>query len=232
MTARYSPAELADALGLVRAHRRAGRGHRRAAGTAGGHRRGGRGQDRDDGRAGGVAGRQRLRRPRSGAGADLHPQGRRPAAAPGPVPAGPARRRRVCDPGGERRRRRAPRASAPTTRSPARCCASTACCCRSNPTPGCSAKPSCGSWPSRGLRPSRRAATPRRRRPRSPRWCCGCRVSWPSTWSTPTSCATPTSSWNGWSTPCPPARASATPGPTSGCCGCWPPRPSAPSWCR
>ena len=25
---------------------------------------------------------------------------------------------------------------------------------------------------------------------------------------------------------------SATAGPASGCCGCWPPRPSAPSWCR
>ena len=36
--------------------------------------------------------------------------------------------------------------SAPTTRSPGTCCASTACCCRSSPTAGCSAKPSCGSW--------------------------------------------------------------------------------------
>ena len=28
------------------------------------------------------------------------------------------------------------------------------------------------------------------------------------------------------------ARTSATAGPASGCCGCWPPRPSARSWCR
>ncbi|EUA40798.1 uvrD/REP helicase N-terminal domain protein [Mycobacterium avium subsp. avium 2285 (R)] len=39
-----------------------------------------------------------------------------------------------------------PRWSAPITPSPARCCATTACCCRSSRTPGCSAKPSCGSW--------------------------------------------------------------------------------------
>ncbi len=80
------------------AHRRAGRRHRRAAGSAGRHRGSGRGQNRDDGRAGGVAGRQRLRRSRPGAGIDVHPQGRRAAAAPGPIPAGPVGRRRVWAP--------------------------------------------------------------------------------------------------------------------------------------
>ena len=142
---RYSPTELAARPRASSAHRRAGRRHRRPAGSAGGHRGRGRGQDRDDGRPGGLAGRQRLRRSRTGAGADVHPQGRRATAAPGPVPAGPAGRRR---PGSRRRQRggrdRSP--SAPITRSPARCCANTACCCRSSPTPGCSAKPSCGSW--------------------------------------------------------------------------------------
>ena len=40
-------------------------------------------------------------------------------------------------------------------------------------------------------------------RPPSRRWCCGCRRRWPSTSSTPPSCATPTSSSSGWCTPCP-----------------------------
>ena len=77
-----------------------------------------------------------------------------------------------------------------------------------------------------------RAATPTRPRPRSPRWCCGCGVSSPSTWSTPASCAIPTWSWSGWFITCRRVPTSATAAPASGCCGCWPPRPSAPSWCR
>ena len=49
-------------------------------------------------------------------------------------------------PGGRRRGRRpGDRQHLPRLRRQ-RCCASTACCCRSSPTPGCSAKPSCGSW--------------------------------------------------------------------------------------
>ena len=86
--------------------------------------------------------------PRRGARADVHPQGRGAAAAPGPHPAGAAGRRR---PGsrrlGQRGHGRRPghRQHLPRVRR-ARCCASTACCCRSSPTPGCSARPSCGSW--------------------------------------------------------------------------------------
>ena len=95
--------------------------------------------------------------PGPGARADLHPQGRRAAAAPGAVAAGPAGR-----PPRRRRRQRAPRRSAPITRSPARCCASTACCCRSSPTPGCSARPRCGSWPTTWCAPTPARWTPTR----------------------------------------------------------------------
>ena len=48
----------------------------------------------------------------------------------------------------------------------------------------------------------------------SPRWCCGCPASWPSTSSTPTSCATPTSSSSGWCTPCRPVRYQRDRGPS------------------
>ena len=81
----------------------------------------------------------------------------------------------------------APRRSAPTTLSPARCCATMGCCCRSSPTPGCSARPSCGSWPSTWSTGTAGSCAPTRPRPRSRRWCCGCGVSWPSTWWTPAS---------------------------------------------
>ena len=38
---------------------------------------------------------------------------------------------------------------------------------------------------------------PTRPPPPSPRWCCGCGDSWPNIWWTPASCATPTWSWSG-----------------------------------
>ena len=63
--------------------------------------------------------------------------------------------------------------SAPITRSPARCCANTACCCRSSPTPGCSAKPSCGSWLFDVVCAYPGELDTERPPPPSPRWCCG-----------------------------------------------------------
>ena len=94
MTPHYSPGRTGSRARPFRAHRGTGGGDRRAARAARGHRGRGRGQDGDDGRPGGVAGRQRLRPARRGARADVHPQGRGPAAAPGPHPAGAAGRRR------------------------------------------------------------------------------------------------------------------------------------------
>ena len=217
------------------AHRRAGRRHRRSAGPAGGHRRGRRRQNRDDGRAGGVAGRQRLRRTRTGAGPDVHPQGRRAAAAPGPVAAGPAGRRRSGRAGRRRCAGRAEGAPLVSTyhafagHAAARLRSAAA---RRARHPAAQRNRVVAAGFRRGQRVPRRPATPTRHRPRSPRWCCGCRVSSPNTWSTPASCAIPTSSWNGWCTPCPPGPTSATAAPASGCCACWPPRPSAPNWCR
>ena len=135
VTAPLQPGRTGRRARHLRAHRGTGRGDRRAAGPAGGDRGRGGGQDRDDGRARGVAGRQRLRPPRRGARADVHPQGGGAAAASGPHPAGAARGR-GSGPRRPGRRRRAPDRSAPTTPSRARCCASTACCCRSSRRPG------------------------------------------------------------------------------------------------
>ena len=123
---------------------------------------------------------------RRGARPDVHPQGRGPAAAPGPHPAGPAGRRRHRARRTGRGRRPGDGQHLPRVRR-ARCCASTACCCRSSPTPGCSAKPSCGSWHFASCTEHPEHSTPTRRRPPSPRWCCGWPASWPSTSSTPSS---------------------------------------------
>ena len=214
-----------------RAHRRAGRGDRRAARAAGGDRRRRRGQDRDDGRPRGVAGRQRLRPARRGARADVHPQGRRAAAAPGPHPAGPAGRAGPRVPA-DWTRPTSRRRSAPTTRSPDTLLREHGLLLPVEPGTRLLSETELWQLAFRVVSEHPASWTPTRRRPRSPRWCCGCPVSWPSTSSTPTSCATPTSSWSGWCTRCPPVRISATAVPASGCCGCWPPRPSAPSWCR
>ena len=103
--------------------------------------------------------------PGRGARTDVHPQGCGPAAAPGPHPAGPAGRRRPRP----RRRLTSPTIqprSAPTTRSQGTCCASTGCCCRSSPTAGCSARPSCGSWHFASCASIPSTSTPTRPRPR------------------------------------------------------------------
>ena len=120
------------------------------------------------------------------------------------VPAGPAGRRR------HRRRRRWTRPttrqrSAPTTRSPGTLLREHGLLLPVEPDTRLLSETELWQLAfRRGQRASRRAATPTRHPPPSPRWCCGWPVSWPSTSSTPTSCATPTSSWSGWCTRCPP----------------------------
>ena len=94
-SARYSPSELASALGLFEPTEEQAAVIAAPPGTAGGHRGRGRRKNRDDGGTGGVVGGQRLCRAGSGAGSDLHPQGGRAVATTGEVQAGPACRHRT-----------------------------------------------------------------------------------------------------------------------------------------
>ena len=190
-----------------RAHRRAGRGDRRPAGSAGGDRRRRGGQDRDDGRPGGLAGRQRLRSTRAGARPDVHPQGRRAAAAPGALPAGagwPARG--IVDRRRARTRPTTRRRSAPTTPSPGTLLREHGLLLPVEPDARLLSETELwqlafawsASYPD-ALR--HRQDT----RPPSPRWCCALAG---ELGRAPRrhrrSCATPTSSWSGSCTRCPP----------------------------
>ena len=87
MRADYSPGQLARLLGLPEptAEQAAVIGAPLAA--DGGHRRGGLGQERDHGGQAGVAGRQRRGPAGTGAGPDVHPEGRRRTRRAGADPA-------------------------------------------------------------------------------------------------------------------------------------------------
>ena len=105
--------------GPAGADRRAGRGHRGAAGARPGGRRRGLGEDRDDGRPGGLSGRDRSGPAGTGARSDLHPQGRRGARQRIRTPAADARRRLGPASACRATSRSATRRSAPTTPSAA-----------------------------------------------------------------------------------------------------------------